>query len=363
MGDETRKTDQSGSGAWPVVMSWVGRTTALIGLFVTLAGGVTWLISHHRRTAERNAKMALAQAQTRQGEYQAAVDTYSAVLKTEPLFSPALDQQLETAMGWVEDFHVVGREGQDAASAAGPRIDTILSILDAGLTRSTGTRAADIQAHIGWTHWLNQHIAEREFGDAAAQNLRAALAADPSNVYANAMSGNLLLQKNGDFNEAIKRLDVAVSSGKARPFVRRLQIGGLLSNEEPGAPAELVKVANDMRKSGEALDEGYGTRISNFCFAVGVSDHNALRKILSAAPPDEIWSTYLWLSNGARRSGEDAVAQQFIQANLMEVSGKREQALEQFSTLQKELKNSPGSLKDAVDASVSRLSVGGSASR
>jgi len=360
MADETRKKDQSGAGAWPVVMSWVGRTTALIGLFVTLAGGVTWLINHHSRTSERDAKMALAQAQTRQGEYQAAVDTYSAVLKTDPLFSPALDQQLDTAMAWVEDFHVVGREGQDAANIAGPRIDSILSILDAGLTRSKGTRAADIQAHIGWAHWLNQHIAEREFGDASAQNLRAALAADPSNVYANAMSGNLLLQKSGDFNEANKRFEVAVSSGRSRTFVRKLQVGGLLSNEDPGAPAELVRVANDMRKSGEVLDESYGTRISNFCFAVGVRDHKALGKVLSAAPPDEIWSTYLWLSDGARGSGEDAVAHQFIQANLMEVSGKREQALVQFRALQKDLKNSPGSLKDAVDAAVSRLGAGGS---
>ena len=361
MGDGTRKTDQSGAGAWPFVMSWVGRTSALIGLFVTLAGGVTWLINHHRRDAERSSKMVLAEAQISQGEYQAAVDSYAAILKTDPLFVPALEKQLDTAMEWVEDFHVLGHKGQDATDVAGPQIDTIMSILDAGLPRSKGTRAADIQAHIGWAHWLNQHIAEREFGDAAARNLSAALSADPSNVYANAMSANLELQNHGNFDDAVKQLNVAVSSGRARPFVRRLQIGGLMSSEEPGAPAELVRVTNDMRKSGEALDESERARISNFCFAAGMSNHKALGKVLSAAPSDEVWSTYLWLDS--RNSGEDSVAHRFIQANLMEVSGKREEALAQFRTLQKELKNSPGSLKDAVDAAVSGLSGGGSASR
>ena len=362
MGDGTRKTDQSGAAAWPFVMSWVGRTSALIGLFVTLAGGVTWLINHHRRDAERSSKMALAEAQANQGEYQAAVASYADLLKTDPLFGPALEKQLDTAMEWVEDFHALGREGQDIGNVAGPQIDTIMSILDAGLTRSKGGRAADIQAHIGWAHWLNQHIAEREFGDAAARNLSAALAADPSNVYANAMSANLELQNHGNFDEAVKQLNVAVSSGKARSFVRRLQIGGLISSEEPGAPAELVKVANDMRKSGEALDNGEKARISNFCFADGemMRDHEALRRVLTAAPPDEVWSTYLWLSSDTRKSGEDSVTHRFIQANLMEVNGKRQEALAQFRTLQKDLKNSPGSLKDAVDAGVSRLGAGGS---
>src|SRR5208337_4051971 len=134
-----------------------------------------------------------------------------------------------------------------------PELDEIFRILDAGLTRAKGSQSADLQAHLGWAHWINQHIAEREFGPAAEQNLRAALLSDPSNVYANAMLGNWMLQNGENFSEAVHFLEVAASTGKERPFVRRLQLGGLINLDQPGARAELVKVANEMRISGEDL--------------------------------------------------------------------------------------------------------------
>ncbi len=358
MVDETRKADQSAPGTWPTVMSWVGRTTALIGLFGTLAGGVTWLINHHKRVAEQGARMALAQAQAKQGEYQAAVETYAAVLKADPLYRPALDQQLDTAMLWAEDFHVLVPEGKDATDLSAPQLDEIMSILDAGLTRSKGTRAADIQAHLGWTHWLNQHIAEREFGHAAEQNFRAALATDPTNVYANAMLGNWMLQNRGDFNEAIKHFDIALSTGKVRPFVRALQLGGLIHLERPGARAETVKVANEMRKSSESLDGAYKTRILGFCFDPVVTGHAELHESLSAVPPDEVWNTYLWLDDNPDKAGDHVLVHQFIQANIMEISGKRRESLDQYQTLQRQLKNSPGTMKNSVDAAIARLSHG-----
>ena len=37
----------------------------------------------------------------------------------------------------------------------------LIAILDAGLARTKGAAAADVQSHLGWAHWLNQHIAER----------------------------------------------------------------------------------------------------------------------------------------------------------------------------------------------------------
>lgn len=104
----------------------------------------------------------------------------------------------------------------EKGAASAPALEKIMTILDAGPTRMGGSQAADVKAPIGWTHWLNQHIAQREFGPAAGQNLRAALASDPSNVYANAMLGNWLLQNRKSFTEAIRHLDVAVSTGKAQ---------------------------------------------------------------------------------------------------------------------------------------------------
>jgi hypothetical protein len=189
MEEEIQKAETGARKAWPVVMSWVGGITALIGLFVSVRGGVTWFENNQKQKAELQARMALAQAQAKQGEYQASIQSYGDILKAGPLYRPALDQQLDAAMLWLENFDVVSRAGQDADQAAAAELDQIMPILDSGLTRSHGSQAADVQAHIGWAHWLNKRIAEREFGDIDEQNLRAALKLDPPNVYANAMLG------------------------------------------------------------------------------------------------------------------------------------------------------------------------------
>ena len=66
MEEKIRKAEEGAGKAWPFVMGWVGRITALIGLFASLAAGVTWLANHHRQQTERQAKMALAEAQAEQ---------------------------------------------------------------------------------------------------------------------------------------------------------------------------------------------------------------------------------------------------------------------------------------------------------
>jgi tetratricopeptide (TPR) repeat protein len=356
MAEENQKAEPGADKAWPFLMSWVGRVSALIGLFASVAGGVTWLVHHHQQKVERQAQMALAEAQAKQGEYQAAVQSYGDILKSDPLDRQVLDAQLNTTMAWVEDFHVSVREGQSAGEVAGPQLDQALAILDAGFTRSKGTQAADVQAHIGWTHWLNQHIAEREFGPAAEQNLRAALAADPSNVYANAMLGNWMLQNNGNFSEAIQHLNNAVATGKARPFVRRLQVGGLIYLDKKGGRAEQIRAANDIRKSGEPLGEEYKSRILSFCFDPIVTDHGELAESLLAVPPDEAWQTYLWLDDNSGDAQSKNLVHDFVKANLLELTGKRQESLEKFRLLQQELKNGSGTMKNSVNAAIARLS-------
>ena len=343
--------------AWPTVMNWVGRITALIGLFASLAGGITWLVRHHTLETERKTKMALAEAQAEQGDYQASVATYGEILKEDSTYRPALDLQLSTAELWIENFHAIAPEGQDTSTTAVAQLDQIMPILDGGLARSKGSQAADVQAHIGWAHWLNEKIAEREFGAAAEQNLRAALKLDPHNVYANAMLGNWILQNDGDFGEAMHDFDVAAATGKVRPFVRQFELGGLRYLDKKGARAAQVRVANDMRKNGEPLDDEYKSRILSFCFDPIVTDRGELTEALSAVPPDEAWKTYLWLDDNPHQE-DHIMVHEFIRANLLEVSGDKAGSLAKFRTLQQELKNADGSMKSSVDAAVTRLSHG-----
>ena len=344
-------------GTLKLIMSWVGGATAVIGLITSLSGGFHWFASHHTERAELKAQMAIAQGQVKEGEYPAAVRSYRDILKSDPLYAPALDGQLDAAMLWLENFQVLADTNEKATAAAGPLLDEIMPVLDAGVARSTGPRAADVQAHLGWAHWLNWHIAVREFSPLAEKNLRAAVELDKSNVYANAMLGNWMLQNNKDFQEAISHLQTAAATGKARPLVRSMQIGGLRGEEVPGARAELIKVANDMRKNGEPLDDEEKYRIRSFCYSTFDSHHDNLVESLSAVPEDEAWKTYLWLDDN-HQDRTDPLARDFIYANLLEADGKRTEALEKFRLLQQNPKTKSFTFKDRVDEAVKRLSKG-----
>jgi hypothetical protein len=223
-----------------------------------------------------------------------------------------------------------------------------------------------VQAHLGWAHWLNQHIAEREFGSAANDNFQAALKTDPSNVYANAMLGNYMLQNNGSFADAMAHLNTAVATGKARPFVRQLQMGGLYGVETPGARAEVFKAANDMRKGNEPLEDGWRRRIRDFCCEPDESEPDSLKEALTAVPQDEAWQTYIWLDhrldnglgNGAtpRHSDTQRFARSYVEAYLFEVNGKKAEALAKYRALQVTLKGTFSILVEPVNNAVKRLS-------
>lgn len=359
MDQQFQSAEKEVKQAWKTVTAWVGGAAALIGSIASLYGAYNWFRTHHADSKEHQAKMALAQSQMRQGEYQASVQTYSDILKSDSLDRPALDGQLAATELWAENFSVTTHDGQSAGDLAGPSIDQILVILDAGLLRSKGPQAADVQAHIGWTHWLNQRIADREFGSAAEQGFRAALATDPSNVYANAMLGNWLVQNNGDFKEAVQHFDAAVATGKARPFVRELQLGALINLDKRGARAAVVRAANDMRKTGEPLTNAYKNRILGFCFDPIVTHRAELGESLSAVPPDDVWQTYLWLDrihNDENENHGENLVHDFIQANLLEVSGRQPEALARFRTLQKQLSGRGSAMRSETDAAIARLS-------
>ena len=358
MADEAKPEKSS---VWKVILAWVGGASAVIGLFAAISGQLHLFEGGRAHKAELEAKMAVAQTQVKQGEYEAAVGSYGDVLKSDPLYAAAQEGQLDAAMQWVENFQVLGGDGTDAAKIAAAKVDEIMPVLDAGLARSKGTREADVQAHLGWAHWLNWHIAEREYGPAAENNLRAAVALDGSNVYANAMLGNWMLQNHGSFAEAVGHLNTAVGTGKARPLVRAMQVGGLLHDRDAGARAELIKAVNDMRKNNEPLDEDRKERVVGFCFSPYGTSVAELKEALGAVPEDEAWKTYQWLDgsldHGVTNDSQNE-AHAYIHASLLEAVGKRVDALGEFRALQKRLEKEPGTMQDRVDDAVKRLSAG-----
>jgi hypothetical protein len=85
-----------------------------------------------------------------------------------------------------------------------------------------------------------------------------------------------------------------------------------------------------------------------------------LREVVSAAPPYEVWATYEWVSPPAAEVSDfNKMEERFIQANIDEVSGKREEALEIYRSLDQELrqrKDSAPRISQRVRDAVQRLS-------
>ncbi|MBT9330559.1 tetratricopeptide repeat protein [Paracidobacterium acidisoli] len=338
------------------IMTWVGAASAVIALGASILGGVRWLNDRHNRRQEFKTQFAIAESQLQRGEYEESIHSAQEILKADPQNNRALDDQLNAAMLWVENFQVLGDDTHQTSALAAAKLDEILPILDAGLARNHADRSADVLAHIGWAHWLNWHIAQREYGSVAQQNLQSALAIDESNVYANAMLANVMLQTGGSFHEAIEHFSTAVNTGKARPLVRRMQLGGLIYNETPGARAELFRAADDMRKHGEPIDHDQAHRILTFACNPAMNQQTELEETLSAVSAEDAWATWQWLAQSQGANPPSGPEGEFIQAEILEISEKNADAIEKYRSLQRQLRGSQSALISRVDEAIRRLS-------
>ena len=121
-----------------------------------------------------------------------------------------------------------------------------------------------------------------------------------------------------------------------------------------------VRAADEMRRNGEPIEDGERSRILSV-YSPTVNSAEELLQTLSAVPPSDAWATYLWLDD--QKTGTDRAWQQmqhaFIQANILQIEGKRPEALAAFETLRSELKKRgyDGRIATHVDSSIKRLST------
>lgn len=348
-----KKLNLESSPAWKSP-KWV--SLAIAAAVVALLAGLWGLGITHKTPPD--SRLATARTQTELGEHQSAFRTYGEILKTTPGDTGVMDLQAAAAMAWLRGFRVTVGEGQKVEDIAGPPLAEIIGVLESALSRTNrrGPHAGDILAHLGWAHWLNQHIAQKEFGPAAERNLRQALEADPGNFYAHVMLGNWLLQNNGDTAEALRHFDTAEAAGRERPLLRDMQLGGMIYKDTPGIPEALMRIANNMRANHEPLDARQRSRLLTY-FRPGNGEQ--LQKMLSAVSPSDAWATFQWLdppSSGDGSKFED-FRREFVHGRVLELEGKTAEARSLFTELEHKLRaaNASGSLLSDVLAASKRL--------
>ena len=335
------------------ILGWIGVVTAVIGVITGLSGVVGPLKGWWTQGRQARTMLASAEKQQELGEYSAALDTLGEVLKNEPRNTQALHARLDVAMLWIEQMRTPRHGVDEVAPKARIIFDRLTPILEGGLGTSTDYRAADVVAHLGWLNLLRSRIVGED--GQIEEHIRRALEMDPGNVYANAMLGEWLLLTHDNLDDAKAHFATALKAGKAKEFVRGCQLEGMIYDDDAGVRRELIRVANEMRKDGDPIDDDDRGRIHSY-YSPTIGTDAEMREVVSAVSPDEAWETYLWANSPeARASAANSIEGRFIRANIDEVSGKREEALQIYRELQTEIKDPRVRVAERVRDAVRRL--------
>jgi tetratricopeptide (TPR) repeat protein len=342
------------------ILAWVASVGAVLGLVTTIYHLYTPLRDQFTGSVETKAAIRQAQSQYEQADYSAAFEAYNEILEKHPRNKPAAEGRLQAAMARVRYFSITGAEDDKSVPArAGVELTALIQVLEPAAAEGKGPRASELTAHLGWAHFLRFRIAQSDTPESAEPYLRKACALDSSNVYANEMLGNWLLQTHrGSVQEAAAHLRAGIdhSDTKNKPWARGFQLGALIYNDDPGAHRELARVANEMRKNGEALDNNLKHRVLGI-FAPTVTSLAELDEALTAAPLAEMWPTYQWLADGGDTADTEwkELEGQYNLARMEELSGQSQSALSRYEQIQRHPLVATTTLATPTKSAVTRL--------
>ena len=326
----------------------VGAIAAVVSLLLGLnqiTGVVQQLRIHHKEFSEA---MTSGDRELQRGDHAAAFRSYKRAAELDPVDRDAQTQETRAAMLWLETVHA--QQDHSFTDVA----NQLLPVLDSALAKAKGPVAGDIMAHIAWANFLRYREGRRE-GINIDDNLKAALAADPDNVYGHAMSGFWILWQRGDLRSAQSHFAAALGTGRVRPYVRELQLSALTNYDSAENDAEALRVANEVRKSGETMDASLRQRIFWNNFTSRLHSRDRLVASLSVLSPQDTEATYDWLDDRPADAVKSS-SRAFVEANLSEIQGRRPEALARYQALQKQLRHTDVAIASAVDESVERLS-------
>jgi hypothetical protein len=255
--------------------------------------------------------------------------------------------QEDVAMEWIRNVRV--EAGQ---TSFGDAIKPALAVTDAAIASATGARKADLQSPSGWAAFLLWRDGNRKLDP--AKWYRDSLEIDPSNPYANAMLAHWILFRNDDVERAVSLFETALGSGRAKQAVRRLQWSAFKNTSTPAGSRELVRLADARRRDGERVTAEEAQALwAPYYFAMPPHREGDRKMLLGALPPDDHIRTLEWAFDEYAAGVESrTLLVRYYVALLHEQAGRAAEAIEQLRALAKELAGSPGSLQDAVQASL-----------
>ena len=291
-----------------------------------------------------------ASAQRRRNQYAEALTTVAKARELAPAATNAREVQEDIAMEWIRNVRVEDGRGTFTDAVKPP-----LAVIDAALPSASGPRRADLLAHSGWATFLMWRDGDRRLDPVVWY--RDALSLDAGNPYANAMLAHWILFQSDDVAGAVALFDKAAAAGRALDDVRVLQWAAYANDKGPEADVQLVRLADAMRRNGEKLTPRQSQTLwAPYYFALSPAQGSKRDLLLGAVAPDEHISTLRWAFDaGASQEESRRRAVRFYVALLHAKAGRQQQAREDLRALDAELARTPGTLQDAVQASLGQL--------
>jgi tetratricopeptide (TPR) repeat protein len=331
-----------------------GRVLAMLAAVIVLAGalaiaGLQW---QKQRTdeAQVTALAAAARQLCESGDHALAWQRYDEAIARYPDRQPLRHAREDCGMRWLREIHV--REGKETFTDI---VNRVLPVLSEGAASASGQHAADLLAHMGWADFLR--LREGATGLDPQAHYRKALAEESSNVFAHAMWGHHIMVKHGPIDDAKQHFAAALASGRERAFVRTLQFAAMLYYHEPAGQIEAARVANDMRKSGEAIDPDLRERLWTSVYYDGLLSRGRREGFLSAMRDTDNAATFRWLYPENQVRQDRNKLWRFFMASLEHAAGERTAARLRFESLRDDLERerSPGPMLEETIAAIKRL--------
>jgi hypothetical protein len=331
------------------VLKWVGSLTAILSLFF----GIRQLVKIVSDRVEANRKIdALLKSEDvelKVRDYAAAWRSLEQASQVTPDSAKVHLAQENLAMAWLDDVHL--REGEKFSDIS-EKVEPVLS-RGAASTKDS-QRSADLLAHIGWAYFLRTR--DGVFGLDPVGAYSKAAAQDRNNPYAEAMWGHWILWNRGKLSDASQHFSSALVSGRQRDFVRTLQFAALENCPNGGCDAEIIRVANEIRKENGTIDADTVHRIYSNYYGRVFSPNPSANRFLNVIPPGEHLATFHWLFDGLDFDESESMLRGGYLATLEEAAGQREEALANYRALRTKVPMHSGPLSDAIDGGIKRLS-------
>ena len=305
------------------LLKWVGAASAVLGLVFALVRATEMVTDRVERGRRLRELQQLAQRQLAAGDHRAAWASVQAASTVDPRRPEVRRLQEDVAMAWIRDASIRVANGDDGPSLGvrtlAELVDPLVTTLDRGALEATGARQADLLAHRGWAEYLRGRDDAGRRAD-PTPFYRAAIAADARNPYAHGLWGLGVALSRRAPREAREHFAHAVAGARERPFVRQLQLVGLLADVTPEGDVELVRAVDAIRREGGTVSPGVRRQLhGRYWFRM--PDPVQRRVLLDALPADAHVATYRWAFDEDLRDSTREASYTVHLAQLQEHAG------------------------------------------